>query len=458
MTHPIEFFPDGTGIGDFFYDESVPDIGAFRKQYTLEPSTADRDMRTAKIQAGRDMRTSEIQALIDRAHSDGGGVLVIPAGTYHTGALFLRPGVHLYLSEGATLIGSDDVCDYPLIKTRIEGETCLYFSALINADRCDGFTIFGKGTIDGNGLKSWKHFWLRRTWNPACTNKDEQRPRLLYVSNSDNVTIAGVTLKNSHFWTSHYYRCSRLRILGVSFYSPTGAFVASDLCTGDAANADSSKSPAPRAAAETGAASAPAACAAPDTSGVAAPSTDAIDLDVCSDVHIKSCYMEVNDDAVALKGGKGPDAASDMANGSNERILIEDCEYGFCHSCLTAGSESLRTKNVILRRSHVSASLNLLWLKLRPDTLQHYEYITVEDIEGNVDIMLDIFRWSQFADPKACRDGAASRAEHITLRRCKIVCKQAENISDEARPLISDLTTSDLEVTESGEAVGPLIR
>lgn len=30
---------------------------------------------------------------------------------------------------------------------------------------------------------------------------------------------------------------------------------------------------------------------------VAAPSTDAVDLDACTYVHIKDCYMSVNDDA-----------------------------------------------------------------------------------------------------------------------------------------------------------------
>lgn len=39
-------------------------------------------------------------------------------------------------------------------------------------------------------------------------------------------------------------------------------------------------------------------------SPVKAPSTDAVDLDVCNNVLIKNCYMSVNDDAVALKGGK----------------------------------------------------------------------------------------------------------------------------------------------------------
>ena len=41
--------------------------------------------------------------------------------------------------------------------------------------------------------------------------------------------------------------------------------------------------------------------------------------------------MSVNDDAIALKGGKGPWADQDPNNGGNSNIIIEDCTYGFCH-------------------------------------------------------------------------------------------------------------------------------
>lgn len=56
-----------------------------------------------------------------------------------TGALFFKQGVHLYVAQGGMLKGSDDCSDYPICETRIEGESCLYFSALINADGLDGF-------------------------------------------------------------------------------------------------------------------------------------------------------------------------------------------------------------------------------------------------------------------------------------------------------------------------------
>ncbi len=366
----IETFPDGTPIDDWFYRTDVPKLKDLGKQYILTEHNICDD---GKIYTG------EIQKLIDTASVNGGGVIVVPCGTFLTGALFFKQGVHLYISEGGILKGSDDISDYPIRKTRMEGETCPYFTALINAENIDGFVMCGKGTIDGNGEKAWKAFWLRREWNKDCTNKDEQRPRLVYISNCSNVTISGLHLQNSHYWTTHIYKSHHIKYLDCYIYSP----------------------------------------AAP----IPTPSTDAIDIDVCTDVLVKNCYMEVNDDSVALKGGKGPWADSDPDNGSNERVIIEDCTYGFCHSCLTCGSESVHNRNIILRRIKISDASNLLRLKFRPDTPQHYEYITVEEVKGKIQNFIDINPWTQFFDLKGREDIPLSYGNNITMKDCNCECK-----------------------------------
>lgn len=366
-----EVFPDGTPIDAWFYDTKVPTLEELGKQYVL---TQYNILDDGKV------HTEEIQKLIDTAAQEGGGVIVVPAGTYLTGSLFFKQGVNLYVAEGGTLKGSDDVSDYTVCETRIEGETCLYFAALINADGVDGFTMCGPGTIDGNGLRSWKAFWLRRQWNPKCTNKDEQRPRLVYISNSQNVLVAGLKLQNAHFWTNHIYRSHHVKYLNCRIFSPL--------------------------------------------SPVKAPSTDAIDIDVCSDFLVKNCYLEVNDDSVVLKGGKGPWADTAPENGANERIIIEDCTYGFCHGCLTCGSESVHNRNIILRRVNITSGSNLLWLKMRPDTPQLYEYITVEDIKGKIKHFLNVNPWTQFYDLKDRKDIPLSIGDHITMRNCDCECEK----------------------------------
>ena len=391
-----EFFPDGTPIDDWFYDLTVPRLAEMGTQYRITDYGAKDDGK---------LYTKEIQSIIDTAAENGGGVVVVPEGTYMTGALHFKQGVNLYIEKDGVLKGSDDISDYDLLETRIEGETCLYFGALINADGLDGFTIAGEGTIDGNGLRSWKHAQLRWTWNKKGTNKDVQRSRLVYLSNCKNVIIANVTLQNSQFWTTHIYKCSRVKYIGCRILSPYEP--------------------------------------------VKAPSTDAIDIDVCTDVLVKNCYMAVNDDAVALKGGKGPYADTAPENGSNERVIIEDCEYGFCHGCLTCGSESVHNRNIIVRRIKVSDhGFNLLWLKMRPDTPQRYEYITVEDIEGNIVNFLNINPWTQCFDLKDRKDIPLSYADNITIRNCRCECDTYFDVKpDKSQYILTNFTLENLDIT-----------
>ena len=371
-----EHFPDGTPIDMWFYEFTIPEIEKMGKQYIL----------TDYIKANTpEIYTKEIQALIDYVAENGGGTIVVPKGVFYTGAIFFKQGVNLYIEKGGMLKGSDDISDYPVCDTRIEGENCKYYPALINADGIDGFTMFGEGTIDGNGEKAWKAFWQRIQWNPKCTNKDEQRPRLVYISNCKNVTVAGLTLQNSHFWTNHLYKCKYVKYIGCRITSPSEP--------------------------------------------VPAPSADGIDIDVCEDVLIKNCYFEVNDDSVVLKGGKGPYADIMPENGANERIIVEDCEYGFCHGCLTCGSESIHNKNIIVRRLKLNNIARFLWLKMRPDTPQNYEYITMEEIEGTVSgDFIDINPWTQFYDLKDRKDIPLSYASNITIKNCKVECGTYFNV------------------------------
>jgi len=394
MLHEKEFWPDGTPIADWFYQTGMPALEHLGKPYPLDEYGVLQD---------NEVCTAEIQRVIDLCAENGGGAVVVPKGVWKSGSLYFPQGVNLYIAEGGVLTGSDDVSDYDLKQTRIEGQTCTYFTALINVEGVQGFTMCGPGTgspggiIDGNGLRSWKAFWLRRRWNPKCTNKDEQRPRLVYISDSTDVTIAGLTLQNSHFWTTHLYRCQRVKYLNCCITSPA--------------------------------------------TPVKAPSTDAIDIDVCTDVLVKGCYMAVNDDSVVLKGGKGPWADTAPENGANERILVEDCTYGFCHGVLTCGSESVHDRNVLVRRIDMQGVGNLLVLKMRPDTPQHYEYITIEQVKGKVGMFLNINPWMQFYDLGDRKEIPLSYADHITFRDCEAVCQKYLHVAPkEDQYRLSDFT------------------
>ena len=396
-------FPDGTPIPAWFSDTSRVDVASLGRQYVVTEYGVTTDSTV--------IQTKALQAVIDRAAQEGGGVVVIPRGTFLSGSLFFKQGTHLHVAEGGRLKGSDRIRNFPVVDTRMEGQSIKYFAALVNADGLDGFTITGPGTIDGNGYNYWEEFWIRREYNRQCTNLEALRPRLTYISNCKNVTVQDIRLINSPFWTNHVYRSDHVRFLGCYIFSPT--------------------------------------------SGVKAPSSDAIDLDVCHDVLVHGCYMSVNDDAVVLKGGKGTWADQDPNNGPNSNIIIEDCTYGRVHGCLTLGSESLYDKNVILRRCNVTDASRVLWLKMRPDTPQHYEYVTVEDIKGQCSSFLVVRPWTQFFKPEEREDMPLSTCNNIVMRNIDMDCVNFFDVGSSDKYQLKDFTFENIMVRDQKKAFDP---
>ena len=394
----LELFPDGTPISTWFSDTSRVDVNSLGKKYSLTDYGVKTDSNLVQTEA--------IQAVIDLAAREGGGVVVVPQGTFLSGSLFFKKGTHLKV-EGR-LKGTDRIRDFKILDTRMEGQSLKYFAALVNADGVDGFTITGPGVIDGNGKAYWEEFWIRREYNRQCTNLEAMRPRLTYISNSSNVTVQDVRLINSPFWTNHVYKSDHVRFLGCHIFSPT--------------------------------------------SGIKAPSSDAIDLDVCHDVLVHGCYMSVNDDAVVLKGGKGTWADKDPNHGPNYNIIIEDCVYGRVHGCLTLGSESLYDKNVVLRRCKVTEATRVLWLKMRPDTPQHYEYVTVENLEGNCGSFLVVRPWTQFFKPEDREDMPLSTCNNIVIRNINMDCNNFFDVGASDKYQLRDFTFENCKVRDKKKA------
>lgn len=395
-----ETWPDGTAMDTWFSDTSKVELSSLGRLYVI----TDYGVRNNPDI----VQTKEIQAVIDRCAGEGGGVVVVPTGTFLTGSLFFKPGTHLHLRDGATLKGSDRIENFRVVETRIEGETCKYFAALVNADGVNGFTITGHGTIDGNGYQYWNEFWIRRKWNPQCTNKDAQRPRNVYISNSSNVTLQDVHIINSPFWTTHIYNCDHVRYLGCFIYAPTKE--------------------------------------------MKGPSTDAVDIDKCHDVLINGCYMNVNDDAVVIKGGKGTYADTMSVNGPVSRVLVQNCHYGTVHSMMTLGSESLHDSNIIMRNCKGDNVSRVLWLKMRPDTPQQYENVLVDGITGKAKSGLAIRPWTQFFKPLDRKDMPRSYCRNVTLRNIKMDCQNFFDVGTSDKYDLSDFTFENIDVTDKKNA------
>ena len=363
-------WPDGSAMDAWFADKSPVDEAKLGRQYFAS------QMLGAKVNAP-ELQTKPLQMTIDWIASQGGGVLVLGPGVWNTSALFFKPGVHLKLEKGAVLKGPADGADTPRRMTRMMGLTFEYNVALVNADHCDGFTLYGEGIIDGNGRKTWKAFWPQRRKSSKFHDATLPRPRNLYVSNSKDVRISGVAIKDSHFWTTHFYKCERVKVDNVRITAP------------------GPKTP------------------------PAAPSPDAVDLDVVRDVHVWNSYFDVNDDAVALKGGKCYKCEELPENGGNERILIENCVFGpVCHSAVTCGSEAFLCRNIVVRNCELRGCGNLLNLKSRPDTKQLYEHILVENVRGWCRDTMRMRPWTQWFELPKGVGKQETRAVNVVFRNC----------------------------------------
>jgi polygalacturonase len=345
------------------------------------------------------LNTRAIQAVIDKAHENGGGTIVVPKGVFLTGALFFKPDTRLRLLEGAMLKGSDNIADYPLIPSRMEGKNLLYYAALINAYYVDSFNITGPGTINGNGHRFWKTFWdyrdsVKKTGR-AATNLEVHRPRLLFIWGCNNVNIQNVKLHNSGFWTTHLYQCNNVLIENCDIRSPYKP--------------------------------------------VAAPSTDGIDIDVCKKVTVRNCYISVNDDAVCIKGGKGPDAHKRGENGVVEDILIENCTFGESHGTLTLGSESIHARNITMRNCKVDNSCPILRLKMRPDTYQVFENIHISNITGRCGTIISVNPWKQFFSMGGSTEKPYGTVRNITFSDIDVKCKTLGEIEGNAADSINNI-------------------
>ncbi|RKD90311.1 glycoside hydrolase family 28 protein [Mangrovibacterium diazotrophicum] len=157
------------------------------------------------------LSTQAIQQAIDQCSEAGGGTVVIPAGHFKTGSIFLKSNVNFYLESGAVLFGSRDLKDYTKIKPGyISLRTQEATIQLIYAEDATNVSITGYGTIDGQG-RSFK----------KLTKNDEgiTRPHLLRFITCRNVLVENISLRNSGCWMQHYLACDEVQIRGVKVFN-----------------------------------------------------------------------------------------------------------------------------------------------------------------------------------------------------------------------------------------------
>jgi Glycosyl hydrolases family 28 len=242
--------------------------------------------------------TRAIQVAIDAAAKAGGGRVVVRAGTYLSGSLFVKSHVELAIDSGATILGSQKIADYPMMPTRVAGIEMTWPAALVNIYAQTDAKITGEGSIDGNGKIFWQSFWATRAqYEPKglrwAADYDARRPRLIQIFKSSKTELNGLSLKRSGFWTVDICYSQDVTVGGVTINN----------------NIDGK-----------------------------GPSTDGIDIDSSRHVLVQHADITVNDDALCLKAGRDSDGL--RVNRPTEDVVLRDSVVRAGAAGVTIGSET----------------------------------------------------------------------------------------------------------------------
>ena len=307
------------------WDSRIISIQKSSKEYNITSYGAVGD--------GVTKNTIAIQKAIDEAYANGGGCIIIPEGTFLTGALFFKQGVDLNVCKGATLKATIDPADFPVISTRFEGIERKWRCAFLNFNNSKGVRVFGEGTVDGSGI-GWK----------GIPFSGGGRPRMICFTKCDGGSISGLRLREQASWCVHVLY--------------TNGFDMSDLDI---------------------------------RSDHTIPSSDGLDIDSSSNIAIRRIYIDVNDDCISIKSGKDDDGRR-VARPS-ENILIEDCHFAYGHGGVALGSEITGCiRNVTVRNCQIDGdNWGPIRFKSQPSRGGIVENITFENITlNNTRSMLDI--------------------------------------------------------------------
>ena len=253
-----------------------------------------------------------INSVIDLCSGNGGGVVNIPEGIWHTGPLVLKNNVNLHVAEGAILLFTSDTSRYPVVMTRWEGMDCINTSPMIYAYGQENIAITGEGTIDGGA--SPENWWdMRRLaaipgkqlrgrpllmeWNERGTPvedrvlrpSDNLRPQLVNFYKCKNILIQDINLTRPAFWTIHPLMSENITVKGVNI----------------------------------------------NTQG--APNGDGCNPESCKNVLIEGCFFNTGDDCIAIKSGRNNDGRK--WNIPSENIIVRDCRMQNGHGGVVIGSE-----------------------------------------------------------------------------------------------------------------------
>jgi polygalacturonase len=244
------------------------------------------------IPDGKTLCTAAIQKAMDECAVGGGGTVQLKAGTYLSGTIFFKSGVTLQLDEGATLLGSPSLDDYPettpAYKSRMTSEGECVTQSLIYAERVEKIALRGKGQINGQGA-------LFKSVEGGPQLKG--RPFIIRMTECKDVLVEDITLRDSPSWMQDYLACDNLTIRGIKIDNHVRA------------------------------------------------NNDSLDIDGCQNVHISDVKASSSDDGLCFKG---------TSLRPTRDVVVENCQfYSHCNSLKfgtdsQGGLENVQIRNVEL--------------------------------------------------------------------------------------------------------------
>lgn len=238
---------------------------------------------------GVTLNTQAIQKAIDVCSSKGGGVVLFSKGDYVTGTFSIKSGVMIEVAKGARILGSTDIKDYPdMIEEfkSVMSENHKFRQCLIYAEKAENIGIRGEGEVYFRGEK--KNFSSPQTVGPI-----KDRPMGIKMIQCTNVVIEDILLRNSASWMQSYIACRNMIFDGMRVENQANY------------------------------------------------NNDGLDPDGCTNVIIRNCFINSEDDAMCIKGASGL---------TSHNILIENSTFVSTCNAFKFGTDTQGNfRDVVLR-------------------------------------------------------------------------------------------------------------
>ncbi|HEU5396261.1 MAG TPA: glycoside hydrolase family 28 protein [Verrucomicrobiae bacterium] len=267
---------------------------------------------------GKTKDTAAVQAALDACKTNGGGTVIIAKGDYVIGSVVMGPNTTLELERDGMLNGSPDEADYPLMKTRWEGEFRDCHRAMISAENAANVTVTGPGAIFGPPF-------------PISQLRTPRGPTLLEFINCTNVLLENFATQYQRLWSIHPLYCQNFTARNLTIRSI-------------------------------------------NING------DGLDIDSCRNVLIDHCSIDTGDDAISLKSGRGMEAVR-IAR-PTENVVITNCSLvSSTFAGIGIGTElSGGIRNVRIEDCYISGRQNGIYFKSRNGRGGYIENIVGENL------------------------------------------------------------------------------